>query len=145
MRCDAYARCGFKQTRLREQSTPQAQRVPSRLLPSHHVCFALSTLISVPSPHIIYAMDLGALLLASLQPQSRQNAETQLTALSTQPGFLIHLLQLVLDSNQLIQTRQAGGVYFKNNVKRRWDAVGRHWVVLLTLCHYRIRFDLGHR
>ncbi|KDQ12400.1 hypothetical protein BOTBODRAFT_34372 [Botryobasidium botryosum FD-172 SS1] len=66
-------------------------------------------------------MSINELLLASLVPSTRQAAESQLTTVSVQPGFLPHLLQLALDPAQPLQVRQAASVYFKNNVRRRWD------------------------
>ena len=69
--------------------------------------------------------DLPALLLASLQPDSRKQAEQSLQALSLQPGFLPHLLTLVLQSSQDRAVRLAGSVYLKNLVKSRWDDVRR--------------------
>lgn len=68
-------------------------------------------------------MDLPAILLASLNPSTRSQAEATLTSLSsTEPQFLVSLLQLVLQPAQQIQARQAAAVYFKNTVKRRWNA-----------------------
>lgn len=68
-------------------------------------------------------MSLSDVLLASLSPSTRSQAETTLSTLSTtQPQFLTSLLQLVLDQSQQIQARQAAAVYFKNVIKRRWDA-----------------------
>lgn len=68
-------------------------------------------------------MSLPEILLASLSPTTRSQAETTLSTLSTtQPQFLTSLLQLVLDQSQQIQARQAAAVYFKNVIKRRWDA-----------------------
>ncbi|KAG8999003.1 importin-alpha export receptor [Tulasnella sp. JGI-2019a] len=68
-------------------------------------------------------MDLPSILLASLNPSTRSQAEATLTSLSSsQPQFLISLLQLVLQPSQQIQARQAAAVYFKNTVKRRWNA-----------------------
>ncbi|KAG8928760.1 importin-alpha export receptor [Tulasnella sp. 417] len=65
-------------------------------------------------------------LLASLSPSTLSHAEKSLSTLSTtQPEFLHSLLQLVLDQSQQIQARQAAAVYFKNVIKRRWDAEAR--------------------
>ncbi|KAG8941852.1 importin-alpha export receptor [Tulasnella sp. 419] len=66
-------------------------------------------------------MDISSLLLASLQPDTRLQAEKSLKSLSAQPQFMTYLLRLVLDTTQPIQARQAGGVYFKNEVKRSWN------------------------
>jgi exportin-2 (importin alpha re-exporter) len=64
-----------------------------------------------------------AILQASLEPQTRQVAEKQLEELSSQPGFVILLIQIVLDNIQTPQARQAAAVYFKNTIKRRWSDV----------------------
>ncbi|KAI0340315.1 Cse1-domain-containing protein [Trametopsis cervina] len=65
--------------------------------------------------------DLPALLLASLNPQSRKEAEQNLHALSAQPGFLPVLLRLVLETSQDRPVRLAAGVFFKNVVKNKWE------------------------
>nr|VWP01251.1 Succinate-semialdehyde dehydrogenase (EC [Ganoderma boninense] len=65
--------------------------------------------------------ELPSLLLASLRPDSRKHAEQSLHSLSLQPGFLTHLLSLVLQSAQDRAVRLAGSVYLKNLVKSRWD------------------------
>lgn len=68
-------------------------------------------------------MSLSDALLASLTPATRSQAESTLSQWSTtQPQFLSSLLQLVLDPGQAIQARQAAAVYFKNTIKRRWNA-----------------------
>jgi hypothetical protein len=64
--------------------------------------------------------DLPALLLASLAPATRKEAEQQLAALGAQPGFLSHLLQLVLAPAADRPARLAGAVYLKNAVRLRW-------------------------
>ncbi|KAF8839712.1 Cse1-domain-containing protein [Paxillus ammoniavirescens] len=65
--------------------------------------------------------DIASLLNASLQPASRKQAEQQLSQLTTQQGFLPHLLGLILDSTQERSTRLAGGIYLKNIAKLRWE------------------------
>lgn len=67
--------------------------------------------------------DLPALLKASLNPQTRKLAEQNLNALSTQTGFLTHLLSLVLEQLQDRAIRLSGSVYLKNITKLRWDEV----------------------
>ncbi len=67
--------------------------------------------------------ELPSLLLASLRPDSRKQAEHNLHSLSLQPGFLTHLLSLVLQSAQDRAVRLAGSVYLKNIVKSRWEDV----------------------
>ncbi|THH29169.1 hypothetical protein EUX98_g5041 [Antrodiella citrinella] len=65
--------------------------------------------------------DIPALFLASLAPATRKQAEVNLQALSVQPGFLSHLLRLVLEGGQDKSVRLAASLYFKNVVKNRWD------------------------
>ncbi|KAI5122027.1 hypothetical protein M0805_008018 [Coniferiporia weirii] len=65
--------------------------------------------------------DLPSLLLASLNPTTRKQAEQNLAALSAQPGFLPVLLQLILSPTQDRSVRLAGSVFLKNTVKRRWE------------------------
>ena len=67
--------------------------------------------------------ELPQLLLASLNPATRKQAEQNLHALSQQPGFLPLLLRLVLDSSQDHSVRLAGSVFFKNVVKNKWEDV----------------------
>ncbi|KAI0775001.1 Cse1-domain-containing protein [Trametes elegans] len=65
--------------------------------------------------------ELPSLLLASLNPSTRKQAEQSLQTLSVQPGFLTHLLSLVLQSSQDRAVRLAASVYLKNLVKSRWE------------------------
>ncbi|RDB24273.1 Importin alpha re-exporter [Hypsizygus marmoreus] len=65
--------------------------------------------------------DLATLLLASLNPSTRKQAEQNLTELSVQQGFLSHLLRLVLEPTQDRAVRLAGSVYLKNITKLRWE------------------------
>ncbi|KAK7436636.1 importin-alpha export receptor [Stygiomarasmius scandens] len=65
--------------------------------------------------------DLPNLLLASLNPATRKQAENSLSAYSSQQGFLSHLLRLVIDQNQDRPVRQAGSIYLKNIAKLRWE------------------------
>ncbi|KAI0366303.1 Cse1-domain-containing protein [Pilatotrama ljubarskyi] len=65
--------------------------------------------------------ELPSLLLASLNPSTRKQAEQNLQTLSIQPGFLTHLLTLVLQSSQDRAVRLAASVYLKNLVKSRWE------------------------
>lgn len=67
--------------------------------------------------------DLPNLLLGSLNPATRKQAEQSLNAFSTQQGFLSHLLRLVLDPAQDRATRLSGSVYLKNITKLRWEEV----------------------
>lgn len=69
--------------------------------------------------------DLSALLLASLTPDTRKQAEQGLSTLSTQQGFLTHLLQLVLEPTQNRAVRLSGSIYLKNIAKLRWEEVRR--------------------
>ena len=73
--------------------------------------------------------DLPALLLASLNPDTRKQAEQNLTALSSHQGFLIHLLNLILEPSQDRAVRLSASVYLKNTTKLRWEEVGQ------TLCY----------
>ncbi|QRV84475.1 exportin-2 [Ceratobasidium sp. AG-Ba] len=65
-------------------------------------------------------MQVPQLLLGSLNPSTRQQAEKQLAQAAAQPGFLPHLLGIVLAKDQLAEVRMAAAVYFKNAAKRRW-------------------------
>jgi exportin-2 (importin alpha re-exporter) len=67
--------------------------------------------------------DLPSLLLASLDPSSRKQAEQSLNTLSLQQGFLSHLLRLVLEPSQDRAVRLSGSVYLKNITKLRWEEV----------------------
>ena len=73
--------------------------------------------------------DLPALLLASLNPETRKQAEQNLTLLSSQQNFLIYILDLILNSSQDRAVRLSGSVYLKNITKLRWEEVS------LTPCH----------
>ena len=77
-----------------------------------------------PPPSLPRRMsEIPSLLLASLNPSTRKEAETNLQALSVQPGFLSVLLRLVLEQSQDRSVRLAGSVYLKNVIKNRWDDV----------------------
>ncbi|KAG7451472.1 importin alpha re-exporter [Guyanagaster necrorhizus] len=65
--------------------------------------------------------DLPQLLLASLNPATRKQAEQSLDAFSAQQGFLSHLLSLVLDQSQERAVRLSGSVYLKNIAKLKWE------------------------
>ncbi|KAJ7767471.1 CAS/CSE protein [Mycena maculata] len=65
--------------------------------------------------------DLPDLLLASLNPVTRKTAEANLNALSVQPGFLSHLLRLILDASKERPVRLSGSVFLKNIAKLRWE------------------------
>lgn len=67
--------------------------------------------------------DLSSLLLASLQPSTRKQAETNLDQLSLQPGFILALLRLILDLSQDRAVRLAASVYLKNVTKLKWEEV----------------------
>ena len=68
--------------------------------------------------------ELPVLLQASLTPDTRKEAEHNLNLLSTRPGFLSHLLRLVLDNAQDRAIRLSGSVFLKNTVKTKWEEVG---------------------
>ncbi|KAI0296781.1 armadillo-type protein [Multifurca ochricompacta] len=74
--------------------------------------------------------DIPKLLLYSLNPQSRKQAEQSLEAYSRQPAFVIHLLQLVLDVTQDNAVRLAASVYLKNTVKLGWLEDDEHPISL---------------
>ena len=80
--------------------------------------------------------DIPALLLASLNPETRKPAEQSLSALSAQQGFIPHLVQLFLDTTQDRAVRLAASVYLKNLVKLRWEEVSLR-VNLITLFDLR--------
>ncbi|KAI0088382.1 importin alpha re-exporter [Irpex rosettiformis] len=65
--------------------------------------------------------ELPSLFLASLNPDTRKQAEQNLHALSVQPGFLPVLLRLVLETTQDRSVRLAASVFFKNVVKNKWE------------------------
>lgn len=65
-------------------------------------------------------MEVPQLLLGSLDPNTRQQAEKQLSQAATQTGFLPHLLSIVLDNAQRSEVRMAAAVYLKNAARRRW-------------------------
>jgi hypothetical protein len=67
--------------------------------------------------------DLPNLLLASLEPSTRKQAEQNLNVISAQKGFLTHLLALVLERTQPAPVRLAGSIYLKNIAKLRWEEV----------------------
>jgi exportin-2 (importin alpha re-exporter) len=55
----------------------------------------------------------------------RRAAEASLTQAEEQPGFLLLVLHLVSSPNSDKVVRQAGGVLFKNAVKRLWEPEDR--------------------
>jgi exportin-2 (importin alpha re-exporter) len=64
--------------------------------------------------------DIPKLLLDSLNPQTRKQAEHSLQAYSRQPAFVVHLLQLILDTTNNVPVRLAASVYLKNTVRLGW-------------------------
>nr|ODO02723.1 hypothetical protein L204_01462 [Cryptococcus depauperatus CBS 7855] len=52
---------------------------------------------------------------------ARRGAEESLRQAESQPGFLLLVLDLVKVDSVEMMIRQAGGVYFKNTVKRLWS------------------------
>lgn len=67
--------------------------------------------------------DLPSILTALLDPRTQKKSEQNLNALSSQPGFLLHLLGLILDASQQPIIRLSGSVYLKNIAKTRWEEV----------------------
>ncbi|KAF8635563.1 hypothetical protein AX15_000213 [Amanita polypyramis BW_CC] len=66
-------------------------------------------------------VDLPSILTALLDPRTQKEAEKSLNALSTQQGFLLHLLRLIIDASQQLTIRLSGSVYLKNIAKTRWE------------------------
>jgi exportin-2 (importin alpha re-exporter) len=64
--------------------------------------------------------DIPKLLLDSLNPHTRKQAELSLQTYSRQPAFVIHLLQLILDVSNDSAVRLAASVYLKNTVRLGW-------------------------
>jgi exportin-2 (importin alpha re-exporter) len=64
--------------------------------------------------------DIPKLLLASLKPSTRKQAEQSLATYSRQPAFVVHLLRLVLDASNDSAVRLAASVYLKNTVRLGW-------------------------
>jgi Importin-beta N-terminal domain len=75
---------------------------------------------SRPLAHRSSMSDIPNLLLQSLNPQTRKQAEYSLGEYSRQPAFVLHLLRLVLDATQDSPVRLAASVYLKNTVKLGW-------------------------
>jgi hypothetical protein len=71
---------------------------------------------------------LSTTLTSTVSPEAptRRSAEDQLRQGESQPGFFLLVLELVRNDGDMV-VRQAGGVYFKNAVRRLWggDEVGR--------------------
>ncbi|WVQ82556.1 hypothetical protein IAT38_004685 [Cryptococcus sp. DSM 104549] len=65
---------------------------------------------------------LSSYLSSTVSPDAhtRQNAEKSLRTGEASPGFLLLVLQIVQSDGIDMVVRQAGGVYFKNTVKRLW-------------------------
>lgn len=66
---------------------------------------------------------LSRTLTSTVSPDAptRRAAEESLRQGESQPGFLLLVLELVRSDGVDMVVRQAGGVYFKNVVKRLWD------------------------
>ena len=64
--------------------------------------------------------DIPKLLLDSLNPNTRKQAEQSLAAYRRQPAFVVHLLQLILDASNDNAVRLAASVYLKNTVRLGW-------------------------
>ena len=78
--------------------------------------------------------DIPKLLLESLNPHTRKQAEQALDAYSRQPAFVIHLLQLVLTTSNDTAVRLAASVYLKNRVKLGWlDDVRQSSSIIYTV------------
>jgi hypothetical protein len=121
---------------LKGKSTWSRRVVLSACTP--HTSFSLFFYISPSSIHPSHVKqnamaDLPTLLLASLAPDTRKQAEQALSSLADQPGFVEAVLRLVLDQNGDKGARLAGSVYLKNVVKRKWDDV--RWYLLCFRSH----------
>ncbi|CAH2351879.1 importin alpha re-exporter [[Candida] railenensis] len=64
---------------------------------------------------------LSSCLELSLQPQHAKQAESQLKSQESSPGFPITLLQVISSKNLQLPIRQAGAVFFKNLIRRKWS------------------------
>ena len=71
----------------------------------------------------ITPFDIQDLLLASLQPDSRKQAELSLNTLTSQAGFAVLLLTFLVDTNKDFSARLSGSILLKNTVKERWKDV----------------------
>jgi exportin-2 (importin alpha re-exporter) len=76
--------------------------------------------VSLASLQSAVMSDIPKLLLESLNPHTRKQAEQALDAYSRQPAFVVHLLQLVLATSNNAAVRLAASVYLKNRVKLGW-------------------------
>lgn len=111
-------------------------RLPS---PPHSLvslAFSLSRLSSAlppsrffPSPlNTMDTITLLPLLSQSLSsdPQTRRNAERQLANHEAAPGFLLSVLSIVQGAGEApMEIRLAGGIYFKNAVRKMWAEVSQ--------------------
>ena len=86
--------------------------------------------------------DLPALLLASLNPETRKQAEQNLTLLSSQQNFLIYILDLILNPSQDRAVRLSGSVYLKNITKLRWEEVSLN-ALLFKFAEIKV-IDVGY-
>ncbi len=87
------------------------------------VVSSVSDALSLQRCLVFKMADLPQLLVASLKPDTRKQAEQNLSAISIQPGFLGVLLQLVLNASQERSVRLAASIYLKNVAKSRWEEV----------------------
>ena len=108
MRVDADV---IQRNALNKQRTTRSTRLESR--------FEIERRIVCP-PLISTMPGIAPLILASLNPETRRQAEQNLHALSSQPGLLAAILHLILDASQDRSVRLAASVFLKNTVKRRW-------------------------
>ncbi|OCF55372.1 importin-alpha export receptor [Kwoniella mangroviensis CBS 10435] len=73
------------------------------------------------TPETISALSTYLSSTVSPDAHARRSAEDSLRQGETQQGFLLIVLQLVKSNEVDMIVRQAGGVYFKNAVKRLWS------------------------
>ena len=95
---------------------------------------SLSLILLTTSLSLVNMSDVPQLLLASLNPSTRKQAEQSLAARNIQASFLPSLLHIVLDPSQDRPIRLAGSVYLKNTLKSRWEDVsGIQYILCFSL------------
>lgn len=73
------------------------------------------------TPETLAALSTYLANTVSPDAATRRAAEDSLRQGEAQPGFLLIVLELVRSDAANMVVRQAGGVYFKNTVKKLWD------------------------
>jgi exportin-2 (importin alpha re-exporter) len=80
--------------------------------------------------------ELPSLFRASLDPQTRKQAETTLSTYASQDNFSLHLLSLTLDGTQDRAIRLAASVYLKNLIRKAWAPVSISYLFPVTVIDY---------